>query len=140
MNPEARIFNLPHFPEENGDLTVLQGQGHVPFAISRVFFVRAPADAVRGHHAHRACAQFLVCAAGRVDVRCDNGTTQAEFVLDRPQVGLLIPPGVWAEQIYRIPGSVLTVLCDQPYSETDYIRDYAAFRAYRAERGSPRIK
>jgi len=115
----------------------MQGCAHVPFPIARVFFVRAPADSVRGQHAHRVCSQFLVCASGRVDVCCDDGKVTMDFVLDNPKVGLLIPSGVWAEQSYRTSGSVLTVLCDRPYEESDYIREYESFKRYIAMSKTP---
>ena len=53
------------------------------------------------------------------------------YILNRPDVGLLIPPSIWAEQTYRAPGSVLTVLCDRPYEAYDYIKDYSDFKIYR---------
>jgi hypothetical protein len=46
-------------------------------------------------------------------------------------LGLLVPPGIWAEEIYEKPHSVLAVLCDRPYEEGDYIRDFEEFKAYR---------
>lgn len=127
----ARLIELPFFREDNGDLVVIEGSVHVPFAIARVFVVCAPAGAVRGQHAHRQCAQFMVCRTGVVEVVCDDGTATAGFVLDRPNVGLLVPQSLWAQETFRAAGSVLTVLCDRPYEAEDYIREYDAFQAYR---------
>lgn len=110
----------------------MEGLTHVPFAIARVFVVRAPVDAVRGQHAHKACTQLLTCPTGSVEVVCDDGSETASYILDRPEIGLLIPPSIWAQQTYRDPGSVLTVLCDRPYEAEDYIRDYPQFQAYRS--------
>jgi hypothetical protein len=42
-------------------------------------------------------------------------------------VGLIIPPGIWAQQTYLTENSVLTVLCDKLYQAADYIRDYEEF-------------
>lgn len=128
-------IELPHHFAENGDLVVIEGLTHVPFAIARVFVVLAPAGAIRGQHAHKACRQFLVCPVGSIEVRCDDGDIAATYILDRPNVGLLVPPGIWAQQTYLVFGSVLTVLCDRPYEPYDYIRDYDDFKAYR-EAGS----
>ena len=126
----ARIINLPYDFAENGDLVVMEGQRHVPFSIERVFVVRGFEGAIRGQHAHKACTQFLTCPFGKVDVRCDDGRDVVSFVLDRPQIGLLIPPGIWAQQHYIIANSVLTVLCDRSYDQEDYIRDYGQYKEY----------
>ncbi|EAT59810.1 sugar 3,4-ketoisomerase [Chlorobium ferrooxidans] len=127
----VKIINLPHYFEDNGDLVVMEGLINVPFAIARVFVVRAPVGAIRGQHAHRACAQFLTCPRGVVDVLCDDGTETAGFTLDHPNIGLLVPPGIWSTQTYTTPGSALTVLCDRPYEVEDYIRDYSDYLAFR---------
>lgn len=127
----VRPIDLPHHMEDNGDLIVMEALIHVPFAIARVFVVRAPTGAIRGQHAHRACAQFFTCPTGSVAVLCDDGSKIATYILDRPNVGLLVPPSIWAQQTYQAPGSILTVVCDRPYEANDYIRDYEAFKEHR---------
>ncbi|MCG3769445.1 MAG: TDP-4-oxo-6-deoxy-alpha-D-glucose-3,4-oxoisomerase [Nitrosomonadaceae bacterium] len=129
-------IELPHHFAENGDLVVIEGLVHVPFAIVRVFVVRAPVGAIRGQHAHKACFQFLACPIGSIEVRCDDGDHAETYILDRPNVGLLVPPGIWAQQTYLALGSVLTVLCDRPYELHDYVRDYDDFKAYREANGN----
>jgi hypothetical protein len=111
----------------------------VPFAVERVFVVRAPLGAVRGQHAHRRCAQFLVCTNGCVEVICDDGVSTATFLLNRPELALVLPPTIWSQQTYQRTESVLTVLCDRPYEAADYIRDYAEFLAYRKLSESPEL-
>lgn len=126
------LIKLPYYATDDGDLVVMEGMSHFPFSIARVFVVRAPVGAIRGKHAHKACTQFLMCPAGGVEVFCDDGTATGTYILDRPNVGLLIPPGIWAQQTYLIPDTLLTVLCDMPYDPDDYIRNYGDFKAYRA--------
>ena len=122
---------LPRYEDVNGGLVVVEGVRHVPFPIARMFHVQAAEGGVRGQHAHRLCAQFLTCPRGFVEVVCDDGERTARFALDRPDVGLFVPPGIWSEQIYRAQGSVLIVLCDRPYEAADYLREYGAFKAFR---------
>lgn len=128
-------IELLHDFAENGDLVVMEGLVHVPFAIARVFVVRASVGAIRGQHAHKSCAQFLTCSSGSVEVGCDDGQEIATYILDQPDVGLLVPPSIWAQQTYLVPNTVLTVLCDRPYESQDYIRDYGDFKAYRKTNG-----
>jgi dTDP-4-dehydrorhamnose 3,5-epimerase-like enzyme len=133
------LVKLPHHFEENGDLVVIEGLINVPFIIARVFVVRAPEGAVRGQHAHKACAQFLTCPRGAVDIDCNDGKQSAEFELSHPNMGLYIPPGIWAEQRYKTRDATLTVLCDRVYEPDDYIREFSTYLTYRqklVERGN----
>jgi dTDP-4-dehydrorhamnose 3,5-epimerase-like enzyme len=119
-----KLILLPHHSEENGDLVVMENQKGIPFDIKRVFVVRAPQFAIRGQHSHIDCTQFLTCPTGRILVTCDDGSKTKTFVLDTPKFGLLIPPGIWAQQDYLTDNSILTVLCDREYDAKDYIRNY----------------
>ncbi len=130
MQPIARLIDLPCFHEENGDLVVAEAAVHVSYAVARMFTITAHAGAVRGKHAHRRCSQFMLCVNGAVDVACDDGCGQKTFTLDRGNKALLVPPGIWAVVTFRQAGSVVAVLCDRPYEEHDYIRDYAEFLTY----------
>jgi dTDP-4-dehydrorhamnose 3,5-epimerase-like enzyme len=126
-----KVIELPRHVADNGELVVMEGWTHVPFAIARVFAVMASVGAVRGQHAHRECAQFLTCPSGGIEVDCEDGASSATYILSRANVGLLIPPGIWAQQRYMQAGSVLMVLCDRPYEAHDYIRDFEDFKKYR---------
>ncbi len=127
------LVSLPHHFEDNGDLVVMEGLINVPFVIARVFVVRTPEGAVRGRHAHKACAQFLTCPRGVVEIDCTDGVESVEFELNHPNIGLYIPPGIWAEQRYKTKDAALTVLCDRIYESEDYIREFPTYLNYRKE-------
>jgi dTDP-4-dehydrorhamnose 3,5-epimerase-like enzyme len=132
-----RKINLNYQKGEDGDLVAAQGcSDSVPFSIARVFNVRANKGITRGRHAHRECTQILICSNGKVKVTCDNGSETSVYILDKPNQGLLIEPGVWSEQMYIDEHTLLTVLCDFPYDETDYIRNYDDFLKYKANNNS----
>ncbi len=126
-----RLSKLPHFIDEAGELTAIDASVTVPFLISRVFFVRAPHGAVRGQHAHLACSQFLICPSGSVFVRFEDGERAVDFALNSPDLGIFVPPGIWSQQAYIGDNAVLMVLCDKPFEESDYIRDYEEFKLLR---------
>lgn len=112
-----------------GTLSAGDFAAHVPFTPRRYFMVfDVPGKDVRGEHAHRACHQFLVCARGSVSVVVDDGKTSEEVTLDRPDVGLYLPPMVWAVQYRYSADSLLLVFASDPYDPADYIRDYDEFR------------
>ena len=128
-----QVIDLPSDIAENGSLVIAEGETHVPFSIKRVFVVQANAGSTRGEHAHIDCSQFLICSIGVVEVHCDDGERITVVTLDRPNMGLLVPPGIWATQNYIMPNSVLTVLCNRHYSSSDYIRRYDDFLAYKSK-------
>jgi dTDP-4-dehydrorhamnose 3,5-epimerase-like enzyme len=126
-----RTVNLPRHARADGEVVVAETAAQVPFRIERMFTLTAPAGAQRGRHAHRQCSQFMICVSGVVEVVCEDGGKQKTFVLDRGDVALLVPPGLWNTVEFRQAGSVLVVLCDRLYEADDYIRDYAEFLSYR---------
>lgn len=130
----AKLIEIRNYPDVNGNLAFVEGQRDIPFSIARAFYVYGvhPGD-VRGQHAHKACHQFLICVNGRVEVTCDDGRSKKTFVLDTPLKGLHIPPSIWAEQRYASSETMLMVLADRLFEESDYIRDYAAYQSYRLE-------
>jgi len=52
-----------------------------------------------------------------------------EVLLDAPDVGLYLPPMVWAIQYKYSSDALLLVFASDPYDPADYIRDYEEFRA-----------
>jgi dTDP-4-dehydrorhamnose 3,5-epimerase-like enzyme len=135
---DARLVKLPQYVDADSDglLVVTEAGEHVPFhQIQRMFTIVAPAGAKRGRHAHRLCSQFMLCVRGAVDIVCDDGRDRKTFSLDHPQLALFVPPGLWLEIDARQNESVLIVLCDRPYEEHDYIRNYAEFLSFRKAPG-----
>ncbi|WP_170266909.1 sugar 3,4-ketoisomerase [Brevifollis gellanilyticus] len=125
----VQLYEMPCVMDEvRGNLTVGQTPDGLPFVPQRYFITYGiPEGQTRGQHAHKCCTQFLVCAHGQCHVRVDDGTAQEDIHLDRPTLGVLVPPLVWAEEDRHSPDSALLVLASQPYEPDDYIRDYDEF-------------
>ena len=130
---DVRIIDLPRHVRDDGEVVVADSATTVPFAIARLFTLRAPSGAERGKHAHRRCSQFMICSDGAVDVLLDDGAARQTFVLDRSNRALLVPPMIWNTVLFRMPHSVVSVLCDRPYEAEDYVRDYHDFMHLREE-------
>jgi len=132
----ARLFALPHIPDMRGSLSVAEYEKHIPFIPRRCFWVfDVPSREVRGEHAHKALHQYLICVKGSVNVVLDDGNSRTELVLDKPNLGLHIPPLVWGIQYKYSKDAVLLVLASDAYDSNDYLRDYDEFLVYVAERG-----
>ena len=112
-----------------GHLSVGEFGFDLPFLPLRYFLTYAiPSAQTRGEHAHRHCEQFLLCVRGSCTVAVDDGLTRAEFRLDRPTLGIYVPPMVWALEYKHSADSTLMVFASHHYDPDDYIRDYAEFR------------
>lgn len=128
------IHTLPVVEDMRGSLSVGEFARSVPFEPKRYFLVfSVPSREVRGEHAHRQCHQFLVCVAGGCSVVVDDGTNRLEVLLDKPNVGVYLPPGVWGVQYKFSPDAVLLVFASHFYDAADYIRDYNEFLAWKGK-------
>ena len=127
----VKLLEFPIFEEDSGELVVFEENiSAIPFSIKRIFNVRSEKGSVRGKHSHRLCSQILICSNGSIEVTCDDSIIKETYILDKPNYGLLVSPGIWAEQKYIKHNTTMTVICDRPYEGEDYISDYADFRVF----------
>lgn len=122
------LHRLPLAVDLRGSLSVGEVGRHVAFDVQRYFLVfDVPSAETRGAHAHHECHQFLVCVSGKMAVMADDGRTRQEFILDRPNIGIHLPPMTWGVQYKYSADAVLLVLASHHYAAADYIRDYDEF-------------
>ena len=123
-----RIIELSGFDDHRGSLVVGELNKQLPFSVERFFFVsHVPEGEPRGIHAHKQCHQFLVCVAGSVKAMVDDGEKRSVVTLDRPTLGLHMPPMTWGAQYDYSEGAVLLVLASHVYDAEDYIHGYEEF-------------
>lgn len=125
------ILDLKEIKDSRGCLVALEELINIPFEIKRVYYIYNTNNASpRGFHAHKKLKQVLICLKGSVDVVMDNGKSRINFLLDTPNKGLAIYPGVWRELLNCSEDMVLMVLADRYYDENDYIRDYEEYQKF----------
>ena len=130
MLSDCRLIELPRIQDARGNLTFIEGGGHVPFQLERVYYLYdVPGGAERGGHAHRALHQLIIAIAGSFDVVLDDGRQKARYHMNRSYTGLYVCPMMWRELDNFSSGSVCLVLASNKYDEADYYRDYPAFLA-----------
>jgi acetyltransferase-like isoleucine patch superfamily enzyme len=124
----VELRRIRHAVDLRGSLVAADFSSDLPFVPRRAFTVfDVPTKDVRGEHAHHECAQFLLCLVGSVSCVVDNGQLRQEFRLDRPDIGLYMPPMTWGTQYNYSPDAVLLVFASREYDAADYIRDYDEF-------------
>ena len=122
------LHEFPYIKDMRGSLSVGEFERAVPFTPKRYFLVfDVPNREIRGEHAHHTCHQFLVCIKGSCSAVADDGNNRQEFLLDKPSVGLYMPPMTWGTQYKYSSDAVLLVFASEYYDSTDYIRDYGEF-------------
>jgi hypothetical protein len=122
------LLALQKFTDIRGSLTVGEFEQSIPFEAKRFFMVfDVPSEETRGAHALRTCHQYLVCARGRMAVMVDDGRAREEFLLDRPDLGLHVPPLIWRMHYKYSPDALLLVFASHHYDAADYVRDYGEY-------------
>ena len=123
-----KLIELPDIPDNRGNLTVGEFKRVIPFEAKRFFIVyQVPLSQIRGEHAHHQCHQFLIAVRGHISVIADDGTSREEFLLNKPNLGLYLPPLVWGIQYKYSPDACLLVFASDYYDGADYIRNYDNF-------------
>jgi hypothetical protein len=121
-------MDLPRIADPRGSLTYIYQSEHVPFRISRVFYIYdVPTEESRGFQAHPELQELIICLSGSIDVALDDGAEKRIVHLNRPWKGLYVPPLIWAAETNFDQGSICLVLASDPYVASDYIRDYDEF-------------
>ena len=129
---DCSLMELPKIVNRKGNLTPVTSKLNLPFDIKRVFYMYdIPGGESRGAHAHKECHQFLVAASGAFEILLDDGINKRTILLNRPFLGVHIPPGIWAAEQGFSSGSVCLCLASELYDAEDYIRNYDEFLKYK---------
>ena len=129
LKDQYKLIYFNDLGDERGNLVVIEGEGmDIPFQIKRVFYIYgSDTTVVRGQHANRKTEFLLVNVSGSSRVRVNNGMESAVIELNRPGMGLYLPPMLWKDMYDFSSDSVLLVLCSHHYDEKEYIRDYQEY-------------
>ena len=130
LEEQYKILEFKDLGDQRGNLVVIEGDGaDIPFDIRRVFYIYgSDSEVVRGQHANRETEFLLVNVSGTSKGKVDNGKESRVIELNRPRMGLYLPPMVWKDMYDFSPDSVLLVLASRHYDASEYIRDYQEYR------------
>jgi hypothetical protein len=122
------ILPLSKIHNRAGNITIVEENKNVPFNVRRIYYLYdIPGGADRGGHAHKKLYQLIVAASGAFNVLLDDGKNKKIVMLNRPDYGLMIVPGIWRELFEFSSGAICLVLASQKYDQNDYISEYDQF-------------
>jgi mannose-6-phosphate isomerase-like protein (cupin superfamily) len=122
-----QLLKIPVVEDVRGNLGIIQSD-FLPFEFKRVYYLfDVPSTAFRGGHAHVDQQEVLIALSGSFEVTVNDGIEKKRYLLNKPNVGLLIPTGIWRELENFSSGAVCLVLASDDFLEEDYIRDFDEF-------------
>ena len=128
MIDKCKIIDLPIINDPRGNLTFVESNRHIPFAIQRVYYLYdVPGGSERGGHAHKALHQLIIAMSGSFDIHLDDGYSRKTFHMNRSYNGLYVCPMIWREIDNFSSGAVCMALGSDYYDALDYYRDYNQF-------------
>ena len=129
---DCKLIDLPVFSTQSGSITAMNNKKEIPFDIKRVYYLYdVPNAADRGSHGHISLHQLIIAASGSFTINLFDGIDSQTYVLNQPNQGLLIVPGIWRELKGFSGGTVCLVLASERYDESDYLRDYNKFLKFK---------
>lgn len=135
MNNTSSKYQKPYlvnFPKignpAQGYISVAEDEG-LPFEVKRVYWTYfTPNNLCRGGHAHHELEQILVAVSGKIIVTTQMpGEAEERFILETANEGVFLPKYCWHIMEYS-HNSVQMCIANMVYRESDYIRDYEAFK------------
>lgn len=127
---DCNIIDIPTFIDERGAISVLDKE--LPFQVRRVFWLHHILEGKdRGAHALLDSNEIMVALHGSFVVDLDDIVNQTSILLDSPDKGLLIRPGVWFRTHSYKDDGVSLILAEEEYARDKYTYDYEEFKRLR---------
>jgi oxalate decarboxylase/phosphoglucose isomerase-like protein (cupin superfamily) len=128
MTKQVEIISLPKIQDPRGNLSFLQDNHQIPFAIARTYWIYdVPGGEKRGGHAFKTQQEFIIALSGSFEVVLNNGEEEKRWLLNRSYYGLYVPPGWWRSLENFSTNALALIASDKMYDSEDYIRDISTF-------------
>lgn len=127
---DCKIIDIPTFTDERGAISVMDKE--LPFQVRRVFWLHHIADGKdRGEHALLDSTEIIVAVHGSFVVDLDDTIGKTSVLLDSPNKGLVIRPGIWFRTHSYKDEGVSLILAEEEYARNKYTYDYNEFKRLR---------
>ena len=130
---DCNLIVVPTFTDERGAISVMDKE--LPFQVRRVFWLHHIADGKdRGEHALLDSTEIIVAVHGSFVVDLDDTVSKTSVLLDSPDKGLVIRPGIgFRTHSYKNDG-VSLILAEEEYARNKYTYDYEEYKMLRAQK------
>lgn len=129
---DCNLINIPTFNDERGAISVMDKE--LPFQVRRVFWLHHIVDGKdRGEHALLDSTEIIVAVHGSFVVDLDDTESKTSVLLDSPDKGLVIRPGVWFRTHSYNNNGVSLILAEEEYARNKYTYDYEEYKMLRAK-------
>lgn len=126
---DIKLINLPKILDERGNLSFLQENTQIPFAIKRSYWIYdVPGGEIRGGHSYRQNQEIIIALSGSFDVVLNDGIQEKTYSLNRSNYGLFVPNGIWRHMENFSTNSVAFLVASTDFNEEDYVRDYELYK------------
>lgn len=124
------LIDVPTFTDERGAISVMDKE--LPFGVKRIFWLHHIVEGKdRGAHALLDSTEIIVAVHGSFVVDLDDAVNKTSVLLDSPEKGLIIRPGVWFRTHSYMEDGVTLVIAEEEYTRDKYTYDYEEFKRLR---------
>lgn len=129
---DCNMIDIPTFTDERGAISVMDKE--LPFQVRRAFWLHHIADGKdRGEHALLDSTEIIVAVHGSFVVDLDDTVNKTSVLLDSPDKGLVIRPGIWFRTHSYKNDGVSLILAEEEYARNKYTYDYEEYKTLRAK-------
>lgn len=124
------LIDVPTFIDDRGAISVMDKE--LPFEVRRVFWLHHIAEGKdRGAHALLNSSEIMIAIHGTFVVDLDDTQNKKSILLDSPDKGLIIKPGIWFRTHSYKGDGVSLVLAEEEYARDRYTYDYEEYKRLR---------
>ena len=127
---DCELINIPTFTDDRGAISVMDKE--LPFQVRRVFWLHHIKEGKdRGAHALLDSSEIMVAIHGSFVVDLDDIENKTSIVLDSPEKGIIIRPGIWFRTHNYANDGVSLILAEEEYARDKYTYDYEEYKKMR---------
>lgn len=130
---DCKIIDISTYIDERGAITVMDKD--LPFEVKRVFWLHHISEGKdRGAHALIDSEEMMVAVHGAFVVDLDDTMNRTSILLNSPNKGLMIRPGIWFRTHSYKDDGITMVLASEEYTRDKYTYNYEEYNRLRNEK------
>lgn len=125
---KVSLITLPRIPDERGNISFLQNNEQVPFPIRRICWINdIPSGSRRDGQSSLNTTELIIALSGSFEIKVHDGLSEHHFMLNRPDICLLVPKKHWRQFENFATNSIVLILSDLPAGVDELITDFSTF-------------